>query len=180
LLAGRVVVRHGDSEHPAVMCVRYCLSVDGYPMERLARLHCLRLFTVLQHEATLRNGIYYVVDLTNTGWSDFSLTLHRFMSRILQDRMPTRVQKILIVNAPSMFGFFYKLAAPFIKAKFRERLQFVDHAGLNAAIGSNLVFNFIEGGQQEWDKEGNISRMQALAVELTPVHKAWSKGKDAQ
>ena len=111
--------------HPRVLVMDPALTVPNYSVEAVARSVRYVFETAALHcEDMSRLGCFCLVDFGTIRWFDAKLV--RRLSAVVENCVPYRTSKILIINPPSrMVKHFVNLLKLCLKEKMRDRIHVV-------------------------------------------------------
>jgi hypothetical protein len=76
-----------------------------------------------EREKSCTEGIAFMADMENWGWSNFGIYYAKTFFDTMQGRFPCRCRMFLIVNPPYWFSAVWKLIRPMMTADFAEKIQ---------------------------------------------------------
>jgi hypothetical protein len=82
-----------------------------------------------------RNGLIFIADLEGVGWKNIDINLQKKINGALIDNFPMRIQKVLLINPPSIINTVISCMKIFMKKKIMDRIEIIDR---------NDVVNFID------------------------------------
>eukprot|EP00036_Acanthoecidae_sp_10tr_P001928 CAMPEP_0182944554 /NCGR_PEP_ID=MMETSP0105_2-20130417/54118_1 /TAXON_ID=81532 ORGANISM="Acanthoeca-like sp., Strain 10tr" /NCGR_SAMPLE_ID=MMETSP0105_2 /ASSEMBLY_ACC=CAM_ASM_000205 /LENGTH=257 /DNA_ID=CAMNT_0025084491 /DNA_START=155 /DNA_END=928 /DNA_ORIENTATION=+ len=124
---------------------------DGEQPARFARAIFYRIEQCIETSVeTQRVGICLLQDATGMSRSKFRRNVVREVLHVIQDCLPIRVGRILIVNQPWIFSILFGIIKLFLKEKMRRRVvvlgtdrealaQYLSHENTPEQLGGSLV-----------------------------------------
>jgi len=109
-----------------------------YPLEDLMRSLVYLLERMTEREKTATEGLAFMANMADWGWSNFSVRYAKNFFDTMQGRFPCRVRLFLIVDPPSWFGAIWRLIRPMMSADFAAKVFLPKREELH---------NFIDGAQ---------------------------------
>jgi hypothetical protein len=92
-----------------------------------------------------RNGLIFVADLQGVGWKNIDISLQRKMNSALMDNFPLRIQKVLLINPPSIIQAIMGIVRVFIKKKIMDRIQIIQQEDLTNYIDADSLWSEFGG-----------------------------------
>src|SRR5690606_30403898 len=89
--------------------------------------------SILESHSAVRSGCTFVVEGSSMKFRNFDPRLERAVLSSVQNCMPARVKKILVIEPPFFFNIIWKVVRLMLKEKIRGRLsvisssQLIDH-----------------------------------------------------
>jgi len=95
-------------------------------LDELLRSLVYLLERMTERESTATEGLAFMANMEDWGWSNFSIKYAKNFFDTMQGRFPCRVRLFLIVNPPSWFGAIWRLIRPMMTKQFAEKV-FLPH-----------------------------------------------------
>lgn len=86
------------------------------------------------HEDGMTQGIAFMANMEDWGYSNFSVSYCRQFFETMQGRFPVRVRTFLIINPPSWFGSIWRIIKSMISKEFAEKVHMPDYEGMKAFL----------------------------------------------
>jgi len=96
-----------------------------------------------------RNGLIVITDLQGLGWKNIDFGLQKKVNSALMDNFPLRIQKVILLNPPSIVPALISCFRIFIKKKIMDRIEistvedlenFIDKDNLWQDFGGNVEY----------------------------------------
>eukprot|EP00188_Purpureofilum_apyrenoidigerum_P000021 Plantae.Rhodophyta-Purpureofilum_apyrenoidigerum.ctg10102.p1 GENE.Plantae.Rhodophyta-Purpureofilum_apyrenoidigerum.ctg10102~~Plantae.Rhodophyta-Purpureofilum_apyrenoidigerum.ctg10102.p1 ORF type:complete len:355 (+),score=35.19 Plantae.Rhodophyta-Purpureofilum_apyrenoidigerum.ctg10102:58-1065(+) len=120
------------------------------------------LDVVHEDERTQQEGFTFVADMKNWDWNNFSIEYAQTFFAVLQFKYPCRVQRFVLVDAPSWFFRVWVLIRPGMTASFAAKWKMdVTRPTLSNYVPLNCIPDFF-GGPVDASPEVFIRRRRAM------------------
>jgi len=119
-------------------------------LDELMRCLVYLLERMTERESTATEGLAFMANMKDWGYSNFSITYAKNFFDTMQGRFPCRVRLFLIVNPPSWFGTIWSLIRPMMSAQFAEKVflpkgkelfDYIDPENVPKDLGGTLDLN---------------------------------------
>jgi len=102
----------------------------------------------------VRRGSFFMGDMSEMKWENFSFKLQKKIAGVIQDGYPIKLKRIILVNPPSFFFALLKLLALVMKKKIIDRIKpiqmsevptlLTDPNSIPAHMGGGMTQDFYE------------------------------------
>lgn len=139
-LSGKAFSIPATADNPAVLVFQAAKHVPkAFPYSSTLRIIAKLLFELLEHERTLREGVVFLMNMTDYGWSNFCLDDEKRFIDAFQSRFPLRYNSIFLANSPWWIRSVITMVWPFLKPKMRERLHVVSREEILTRLDACVV-----------------------------------------
>jgi hypothetical protein len=96
-----------------------------------------------------RNGLIFICDLQGVGWKNIDINLQKKVNSAMMDNFPMRIQKVFLLNPPSIINAVIGCARVFVKKKIMDRIQIIQKDQLLDHIDADQLWSEF-GGEIEY------------------------------
>ncbi len=98
---------------------------NSVPMQAVLQAAVFQLDHALSDNETQRNGLTCIYNMTESTFANFDMHLGKKLLGMLREGYPARLKRVYVVTPPLWFKAMYKLLAPLLKEKMKERVTLV-------------------------------------------------------
>jgi len=119
-------------------------------LDELLRSLVYLLERMTERESTATEGLAFMANMADWGWSNFSMNYAKNFFDTMQGRFPCRVRLFLIANPPSWFGMIWRLIRPMMSKQFADKVflpvgdeiyKYLDQDNVPDEMGGSLDMN---------------------------------------
>ncbi|XP_022105240.1 tyrosine-protein phosphatase non-receptor type 9-like isoform X2 [Acanthaster planci] len=127
LLSGKfTILPHRDTTGAAIALFSAKLHApNAVPMQAVLQAVVFQLDHALSDNNTQRNGLTCIYNMTESSFANFDMNLSKKLLSMLREGYPARLKRVYVVTPPLWFKAMYKLLAPLLKEKIKERVTLV-------------------------------------------------------
>jgi len=116
-------------------------------LDDLLRSLIYLLERMTERESTATEGLAFMANMADWGWSNFSMKYAKSFFDTMQGRFPCRVRLFIIANPPSWFSMVWRLIRPMMTKQFADKVflptgkeifNFFDAEHVPKEVGGNL------------------------------------------
>ena len=96
-----------------------------------------------------RNGVIFIADCRNIGWSNFYVNMEKIFTKLMQDSYPLRVGAMYMLDAPFLLNVLLKICKPFLSKKMKERIHIMSTEEMFKIVPRDQVPSIIKGGEYD-------------------------------
>jgi len=122
-------------------------------LDDLMRSLVYLLERMTEREATSINGLAFMANMADWGYSNFSVNYCKNFLDTMQGRYPCRIRLFLIVNPPSWFSIIWRIMRTMMSKQFAEKVFLPK---------GNELFNFVDAENVPKEFGGTLDLDEAL------------------
>ncbi|XP_038074182.1 tyrosine-protein phosphatase non-receptor type 9-like isoform X2 [Patiria miniata] len=125
LLSGKFTILRDTTGAAIALFSAKLHAPNAVPMQAVLQAVVFQLDHALSDNDTQRNGLTCIYNMTESSFANFDMNLSKKLLGMLREGYPARLKRVYVVTPPLWFKAMYKLLAPLLKEKIKERVTLV-------------------------------------------------------